>query len=157
PDQRGASRRPQAITPVLRDPAREQPVIDFCTFFSRQATQTIDTLCGVLKRGCRRRKLVGTFYGYMWPHWNNLSPARQGHAALGQLLKSRNIDFIIAPYHYDHRGLDGVHGSQTLVDAIHAAGKLHVDEIDTFTHLTRWPFNSLNTVRHARTPDESRK
>lgn len=142
---------------VLRDPARAQPVIDFCLFFSEQTTAAIDALCGAVKRACRGRKLVGVFYGYMWPHWNNLSPARQGHVALARLLKSRHVDFIVAPYHYDHRGLHGVHYSQTLPAAIHAAGKLHLDEIDTFTHLTRWPYESLTTVRHARTPDESRR
>src|SRR5205814_1283204 len=84
---------------VLRDPAIERRAIDFYTFFSQQAAATINALCSVLKRACKRRKLVGAFYGYMWPHWNNLSPARQGHAALSTVLKSRNIDFIIAPYH----------------------------------------------------------
>ena len=140
---------------ALRDPVREQPAIDYYAFLGEAAANLQDALCGAIRRACRSPRLVGVFHGYFFPHWNNLSPARHGHAGFRRLLASRNVDFIVAPYHYDHRGLDGVHFSQSLPVAVHAAGKLFIDEIDTFTHLTRWPWNSLRTMRHARTPEES--
>src|SRR5690606_34400722 len=60
--------------------------------------------------------------------------ARSGHLELERLLACPDIDFVSSPYHYDNRHCGGFHHSQTVPQTIEQAGKLHLDEIDTFTH-----------------------
>lgn len=133
----------------FRDPARERDVIDWLECLSELNVRQMLALCAAAKAACGRRKLVGVFYGYLWPHWNTQNPARAGHLALARVLASPDVDYISSPYHYDHRSVGGVHHSQTVPQAIERAGKLHLDEIDTTTHLVDdpawWP-NALQGV-----------
>ncbi|MCG3128408.1 MAG: hypothetical protein CHACPFDD_03296 [Phycisphaerae bacterium] len=119
----------------LRDPGTERDVIDWLEWLSIANADQLIALCRAAKAACGGRKLVGSFYGYLWPHWNTQNPARSGHMAVQRVLETREIDYISSPYHYDNRGMGGVHSSQTVPASIALAGKLHLDEIDTFTHL----------------------
>jgi hypothetical protein len=129
----------------FRDPVAERDVIDWLQCLTELNVGQILTLAAAAKQACERRKLVGVFYGYLWPHWNTQSPARSGHLGLGRLLASPDIDYISSPFHYDNRGVGGFHHSQTVPQAIERAGKLHVDEIDSPTHLEQgpqhWPYS----------------
>ncbi len=120
----------------LRDPARERPVLDWLDALSEWNAGQLVALARAAKEACGRQKLVGSFYGYTWPHWNNQNAARSGHLALRKVFDCPDLDYISSPYHYDHRDLGGVHNSQTVPLAVELAGKLHLDEIDTITHLT---------------------
>ncbi len=126
-------------TPLLgffRDPRRERDVLDWLEYFNQANATQLLTLADAAKRACGGKKLVGAFFGYLWGHWNTRNPARQGHLDLRRVLNSDSIDFISSPYHYDNRHNGGFHHSQTVPQAIERAGKLHLDEIDTPTHLT---------------------
>ena len=121
----------------LRDPVSERDVLDWLNALSDWNADQMVAVCRAAKHACEGHKLVGTFYGYTWPHWNNQNAARSGHMALDRVLACDEIDYISSPYHYDNRYGDGVHNSQTVNETIERAGKLHVDEIDTSTYLTR--------------------
>lgn len=136
----------------LRDPASERDVIDWLEWLSTANADQLIALCRAAKSACDGRKLVGSFYGYLWPHWNTQNPARSGHMAVQRVLDTPEIDYISSPYHYDSRGMGGVHTSQTVPSSIALAGKLHLDEIDTFTHLAvphHWgeDFRAVNVPR----------
>jgi len=138
-----ASRQHAPALGFFRDPTRERDVLDWLECLSTLNARQALALCAAAKQGCARRKIVGAFFGYFWPHWNTQNPARTGHLALRLLLQSPDVDYISSPYHYDNRAVGGFHHSQSLPQAIERAGKLHVDEIDTGTHLSephRWPF-----------------
>lgn len=139
----------------FRDPAAEPDVIDWLDCLSHGNSGQILALAESAKRSCAGRKLVGTFYGYFWPHWNTQSAARSGHMDLQRILSSPHIDFISSPYHYDNRHRGGFHHSQTVPQTIEHAGKLHVDETDTFTHLAD-PVKSVDcAIELPRTSEET--
>lgn len=119
----------------FRNPIAERPVIDWLDCLNAAHAAQLMTLAAAAKGASGRRKLVGAFFGYFWPHWNTQNPARSGHLHLRRLLGCADLDFISSPYHYDNRGREGFHHAQTVSQSIERAGKLHVDEIDTATHL----------------------
>ncbi len=121
-------------TGYFRAPQAERDVVDWLECLSHHNAGQLLSLAESAKDACRHRKIVGTFFGYLWPHWNTQSPARAGHLGLDRLLASPDVDFISSPYHYDNRHVGGFHHSQTVPATIERAGKLHLDEIDTFTH-----------------------
>lgn len=126
----------ETATGYFRDPATERDVIDWLECLSDNNITDIVSLAEAAKSACRNRKIVGSFFGYLWPHWNTQSAARAGHIGIERVLASPAIDYISSPYHYDNRHVGGFHHSQTVPQTIERAGKLHLDEIDTFTHLT---------------------
>lgn len=137
----------------LRDAATERDAVDWWLCLSDLNAGQAIALCRAAKDACGGRKIVGAFYGYMFPHWNNQNPARTGHLSLRMLLECDAIDYISSPYHYDNRNVGGFHHSQTVPQAIERAGKLHVDETDTVTHCapkTDW----LACIRHQATTRE---
>lgn len=119
----------------FRHPEIDRDVVDWLECLNEGNSGQIIALARAAKEACRWQKLVGTFYGYLWPHWNTRSPARAGHMALRRILSEKAIDFVSSPYHYDHRQLGGFHHSQTVPQTIERTDKLHLDEIDTSTHL----------------------
>ncbi|HOA71979.1 MAG TPA: hypothetical protein PL151_08705 [Phycisphaerae bacterium] len=119
----------------LRDPQTERDVVDWLECLSVNNVTQILSLAEAAKSACKHRKIVGTFFGYLWPHWNTQCPAKAGHIGLERVLASPFVDYISSPYHYDNRHVGGFHHSQTVPQTIERAGKLHLDEIDTFTHL----------------------
>ncbi|MBK9120153.1 MAG: hypothetical protein IPM18_11215 [Phycisphaerales bacterium] len=121
----------------FRNPATERDIVDWLTFLNQASADQLLALCAAAKRACGGKKLVGSFFGYFWPHWNTQNPARSGHLALRRVLASSEIDYISSPYAYDNRYVDGVHHAETVPATIERAGKLHVDEIDTLTHLVQ--------------------
>jgi hypothetical protein len=140
-------------SPYLRT---DRQAIDYLECFSETTAAAVERLTTAAKEACGWRKVVGTFFGYAWPHWNVTNPARSGHAAMRRVFELPSVDFIISPYHYDNRWPGGYDGPQTLPDAIAARGKLYVHEIDSLTHLAieraRW---RITPGAAPRTPEES--
>jgi hypothetical protein len=100
-----------------------------------------------VKKLTGRKKIVGSFYGYLWCNFPNLSAVHSGQLGLTKVLNCPDVDFICSPYTYDNKGLGGPNNSQTLPEAAALHGKLYFNEVDTETHLKqrqwRWG-NSLN-------------
>ena len=97
-----------------------------------------------------RKKIVGSFYGYLWCNFPNLSAVHSGQLGLTKVLNCPDLDFLCSPYTYDNKGIGGPNNSQTLPEAAALHGKLYFNEVDTETHLKgrqwRWG-NSLNNPK----------
>jgi hypothetical protein len=122
---------------ALRDPSREQNVIDYLDYQSWLVADTIEYLaCGARER-TGGRKLIGAFYGYIF----GLTGERQqlaGHQDLTRLLESSNIDFLAGPVEYSLRGFGtkmrgfaaGTPLTMSLQGSVREHGKIWFNETD---------------------------
>ncbi|MCX7598797.1 MAG: beta-galactosidase, partial [Armatimonadetes bacterium] len=129
----------------LRDPALRRPVMDYYLCQQELTADCIEDFCRAAKEITDGRAICGAFYGY----WHGVPPQTQGgHLEIARLLKSPHVDYFAAPYDYSHRlmGQDG--RLRCLPEIFPLAGKVHMVEADTRTH--------LHTVEeHGRLPDEA--
>ncbi len=117
--------------PAFFDISRKM-LLDFLEYTNHIIADDILYFCRLIKKHTHRRLVTGAFYGYSLA----LTDARNGHLALGELLASRDIDFLCSPNWYNRS--PGVDWPCMLpLDSIKAAGKLFFSECDTRTHLTR--------------------
>lgn len=122
---------------TLRDPAREQSVIDYLTYNSWMVADTIEYLARGVRERTGGRKLVGVFYGYIL----GLAGVRQqmaGHQDLMRLLESPNLDFLAGPVEYSLRGFGtrmrgfsaGTPVTMSLQGSVREHGKIWFNETD---------------------------
>ena len=126
----------------LRDPSKEQAVIDFYNYNSDLVAETMAYFARVVKDETRRRALVGVFYGYVMQLSGSGDSRLQnaGHLALTEAWDCPDIDFFTSPSHYSFRELDpGYSTFMSLTDSIKLHGKLWFDENDYRTFLTPGP------------------
>ena len=128
----------------FRDPAKQQKMIDFLTFWQEANADCILLFCRTIKEtsGSAVPPLTGVFYGYLMESGQELT---KGHLALRKILDSPDIDFLAAPYSYIYRAqawryeLDADIGAGMFhgpVDSILSNGKLFFSEDDSRTFLT---------------------
>jgi len=116
----------------LRDPADGQWVMDYYRCQQEVTANDIELFCAAAKALTKGRVLCGAFYGY----FNGVPPQTQGgHLELERLLKSPSVDYFAAPYDYSHRLMGDDGRGRAIVDAFPLAGKVHMVEVDTRTHL----------------------
>lgn len=128
----GAEPRLQKELLGLRDPARQGWVIDYYRCQQAVTADDIEVFCRAAKEGTRGRVICGAFYGY----FQGVLPQTQGgHLELERLLRSPFIDYFTAPYDYSHRLMGDDGRTRAVPDAFPAAGKVHLIEADTRTHL----------------------
>ncbi len=136
---------------IFFDPAVSTRVPDYFSFFNEMVSDVLLENAAWIKDLTHRKKIVGSFYGYLWCNFPNLSVVHTGHLGLARVLNSQNIDFIASPYSYDNKGIGGPDNSQTLPVEIQLHGKLYFNEVDTETHLHqrqwRWG-DSLNDPKN---------
>jgi hypothetical protein len=125
----------------LRDPAQEQPVIDFYLFNSDSVAETICELAGAVKQITERRKIVGVFYGYTLQLCGEQRQQNAGHLALEKVLASSDVDFLCSPTSYAFRqvGGEGTSHFMSLLGSVRLHGKLWFDENDIRTSISRGP------------------
>jgi hypothetical protein len=120
-------------TAFLYDPAISKRMIDFRRFFSELIADDIVQLARVVKQETAGRSLCGTFYGYVTyvlsQHWSE-----PGHFALGRVLNSPDIDFLMSPSRYDDRGAGGGSGFMTAEASVRLHRKLWITQADIRTH-----------------------
>lgn len=121
----------------LRSAAAERPVLDFYDAYHRVLADTLLHWAAKTKEGCSRRKAVMIFYGYLWNHNYGDAQARSGHACLETVLRSPDVDAIVAPFCYSLRQMDGVITGQGVAGSARRHGKLYVHELDGSTNLIR--------------------
>jgi hypothetical protein len=125
--------RDRANLAFLYDPAVSTRIIDFRRFFSELVADDIVRLARVVKQETGGRSLCGTFYGYMMyvlsRHWTE-----PGHFALGKVLSSPDVDFLMSPSRYDDRGMGGGSGFMTAEASVRLHGKLWITQADLRTH-----------------------
>ena len=119
--------RTHALRGIVRNPQREQHVIDFDAFTCDLIVQTIDWFSAKVKEYTERKLLVGAFYGYI----NHHTSASHGSFSLHKLLQSENVDFLCTT-----NELGRMYAFYTAVDSIRLHGKLYICEGDTRTSLT---------------------
>ena len=141
---------------LLRDPVREQAVINWYRRYHDIIADTIVQFARVTKESTDRRVLCGAFYTYLL---ENICIQEAGHLSPRPVLESTDIDFIACPYTYQHtnipgkerwesdivdgagnwlgraRGIGGDGGYRTLPASIARHGKLFIVEMDPSTYL----------------------
>ncbi len=132
---------------IMFDPAVSLRAPDYFAFFNEMVADVLIENCQWIKELTNRKKIVGSFYGYLWCNFPNLSVVHSGHLGFAKVLRSPDVDFIASPYTYDNKQIGGPNNSQTLPEAAALHGKLYFNEVDTETHLHqrqwRWG-DSLN-------------
>lgn len=124
---------------ILRNPSTGVQVRDYYEFFNKFTVTLIDYFGGIVKEESNGKLLFGTFYAYFGHHiyafpYHSLD---SGHYALGELLKSRNVDVISSPYNYHNRKTNC--SFSIALASIQAHGKLFLGEYDLQTHYIKNP------------------
>jgi Beta-galactosidase len=136
---------------IFFDPAISERVPDYFAFFNDMVSDVLVENAAWMKKLTHRKKIVGSFYGYLWCNFPNLSVVHTGHLGMEKVFSSPDIDFIASPYTYDNKGIGGPDNSQTLPADVQLHGKLYFNEVDTETYLHqrqwRWG-NSLNNPKN---------
>jgi hypothetical protein len=132
------AQREHATMGSLRDPAREQPVIDFYLYNSDLVADTIDYFARAVKQITANKKIVGVFYGYLLQLCGEQRQQNAGHLALARVLESPNEDFVCSPTSYAFRQLGGEGTSHfmSLLSSVQRHGKLWFDENDIRTSIS---------------------
>ena len=132
-----ATRRLHTELGSLRDPAKEQPVIDFYLFNSELVADTICHFAKAIKEITKGEKVVGAFYGYTLQLCGEQRQQNAGHLALEKVLASPDIDFLCSPTSYFFRqvGGEGTSHFMSLAGSVRLHGKLWFDENDIRTSL----------------------
>jgi hypothetical protein len=140
---------------IFFDPAAGCRVPDFFTFYNDSVASVLVENSKWVKELTGRKKIVGSFYGYLWCNFPNLSAVHSGQLGLTKVLNSPDVDFLCSPYTYDNKGIGGPNNSQTLPEAAALHGKLYFNEVDTETHLKqrqwRWGNSLHNPTSFAET------
>ncbi|QEH37807.1 hypothetical protein OJF2_63980 [Aquisphaera giovannonii] len=139
---------------VLRDPLREQALIDWAEFQQDAMSDCVRDLAHAARVGSKGRKLILFFYGYVFefgPVANG--PATSGHYALRRVLDSPDIDVLCSPISYFDRGLGQSGPAMTAAESVALAGKMWLCEDDTHTYLAAQDFPG--STDHVRTLEET--
>ncbi len=89
---------------------------------------TIDQFAATVKEHTRGTKVVGAFYAYTFEFAELGEDA--GHLALGQLLQSPHVDFIMAPPSYFDRNLPGKPFFRAPLQSLALHGKMFWNDFD---------------------------
>ena len=126
--------RTSASAGVLRDPSKEQRVIDFYQYLSETMADDILYFARIVKDATGGRSLAGTYYGYLTQHW--IHQQDSAHLALAKVLESSDIDFLMSPPMYTGREIGGTSTFMTAAASVKLHGKLWLNESDIRTHLS---------------------
>jgi hypothetical protein len=85
---------------TFRDPRTEMKVIDWYLFYNDIIPDTINVFARAAKEACGNRKVVGTFYCYMFEFGGD---PEYGHNAMTRLAESRHLDFVAVTASYLNR------------------------------------------------------
>ena len=117
--------------------------IDFQRCLIAANTDLALAMAKLVKDACGRRKLVGMMnaYSYNIVGGRNIIPKSD----VPRLLASPDLDFFHSPYSYENRDFGtGTHNSQHAVSAVHARGKVMINQSDSNTHVVTPIINHLD-------------
>ena len=114
---------------TFRDPTTDMPVIDYYQYYNEVIPELIDYFAWATKQACAGRKVVGAFYAFMFEFGGD---PEFGHNALGRLLQSVNLDFVMVTASYGNREL-GIGGDymRAPVTSVQLHRKLWYHDNDT--------------------------
>ena len=126
--------RTSATAGILRDPSKEQGVVDFYQYLSETMAGDILYFARIVKDATDGRSLAGAYYGYLTQHW--IHQQDSAHLALAKVLESPDIDFLMSPPMYTGREIGGTSTLMTASASVKLHGKLWFNESDIRTHLS---------------------
>jgi len=135
----------------FRDPSLEAKVIDFFEYKQVAMERPLERMARVIKEETGGEKLVCLFYGYTFDmHGIPMGPQTSGHLAMGDIVRSPDVDILCSPISYGDRHLGGSGSFMVAVDTVRNAGKLWLNEDDTRTYLTpeEAGFGRVDTPQH---------
>lgn len=141
---------------IFFDPGVSERVPDYFAFFNEMVSDVLLENAAWVKELTHRKKIVGSFYGYLWCNFPNLSVVHTGHLGMARVFSSPDIDFIASPYTYDNKGIGGPNNSQTLPADAQLHGKLYFNEVDTETYLHQRQWRWGNSLRNPTNFEETK-
>jgi len=141
---------------IFFDPGISRRVPDYFSFFNDLTADVLLENCMWIKEFTNRKKIVGSFYGYLWCNFPNLSVNHTGHLGFAKVLRSPDVDFIASPYTYDNKQIGGPNNSQTLPENALLHGKLYFNEVDTETHLHQRQWRWGNSLKNPKDWEETK-
>jgi beta-galactosidase len=136
--QRGRNER------TFRDPATEMPVIDWYLFYNDLIPDAIDGFARAAKEASEGRKVVGTFYCYMFEFGGD---PEFGHNALTKLAQSPHLDFVAVTASYFNREAGtGADYARAPITSLSLRGKLWYHDNDTVS----FRYDAMNADRKDR-------
>jgi hypothetical protein len=128
---------------------KERDWVDYALYMSDLTSQRLLEIAHVIRVETAGKRLITFFYGYVF----ELDGSISGHLRMDRLLRSPDIDVLVAPFSYTGRDPGGAGNAMTALDSVAAHGKLWIDEDDLRTYLdhegepdVRRPANSAETA-----------
>jgi hypothetical protein len=126
-------RRP---TKDLLDPVDDRMLLDWNNFRQEDMTGALCDLAHLVREKTNGRKLVLSFYGYLFEFAQAPSGAAvSGHYNLRRLLDSPDLDILCSPISYFDRAAGESAPAMSTPESVELAGKLYLMEDDTSTYL----------------------
>lgn len=138
------------------DPSVSRHVIDYFIYLNYQVATVLLEQAKMVKDACKRQKIVGVFFGYLWTNPTYMSMNHTGHLGLQRVLESQDIDLIASPYSYDNRAVGGFNDAQSLPASVALHGKLYFNEVDTETHMQQRQWRWTPMLRNPRNFEETK-
>ncbi len=137
----------QAALGTLRDPAQEQPLMDWLESRNDALAEAICAFAQAIKEESRGNLLVGFYYGYLTELGCNsyLQLPLVGHNRLQKVLQSPHVDFLSAPSRYTRRKTGDPDGIMHPWTSLSLHGVVTYNEMDYRTAYCRLP--EANTMR----------
>jgi len=130
---------------IFRDPSNRCSTIDYFTYYNNAVAERIAELASWIKYLNSDKSLFACFYGYqneLVLNGQQHGICHSGHLGMHKLLAADDVDIICSPFSYFDRGVAKPCNFHSVVDAITLAGKICLQEDDSFTWLTD-PTNSM--------------
>ena len=125
----GQAARQRGREHTFRDVRTEMAVIDWYLFYNDLIPGTIDEFARAAKEACASRKVVGTFYCYMFEFSGD---PEYGHNAMARLAQSRHLDFVAVTASYFNREAGtGADYARAPITSLGLHGKLWYHDNDT--------------------------
>ncbi|MGN0866608.1 MAG: hypothetical protein ACI4SG_02885 [Oligosphaeraceae bacterium] len=126
---------------TLRDPAAEQPLMDWLESRNDALAEAICAFAQAIKEESRGNLLAGFYYGYLTElGCNNTLPlALVGHNGLQKVLQSPHVDFLGAPSRYLQRKIGDADGLMHPWSSLSLHGVVTYNEMDYRTAYCRLP------------------
>jgi hypothetical protein len=144
---------------LLRDPAREQAVIDYYAKLHEVVAETVMCFARVVKDALNRRLICGTFYGYLL---EQVEIQEGGYLEFRKVLACPDLDYLAVTCSYQgkngfdafgsptmldgagnayghSRGVGGTGAYRAMTESIRRSGKLYLSEMDPSTCVDKHP------------------
>ena len=119
---------------VFRDVTVDKEALRYWHFHHGIIGDTILYFTHFVKELLHREKIVGLYYGYIWP-LPNTRLLYEGQLAYERVLLSPDIDIIYAPASYQDRSFTGTSGYLNNLDSVMLHGKMQFHEVDHTTYI----------------------